>query len=170
MLEVIAQIVICLIIAALIGGVIGYLMGKNSCEKYTGYKIKEKTHNILHTDKQDDFEVEGLMEDKESTLELTGVAPVLLSEAREEGKDNLQLIQGVGAVLEKVLNEIGIYHFEQIANLTTEETIWLDKSMAFPGRITREGWINQAKDLAQNSVTTLTRPVKKEEVLNSKKS
>jgi predicted flap endonuclease-1-like 5' DNA nuclease len=168
MLEVIAQIVICLIIAALIGGVIGYLMGKNSCEKHKDYELKEKTNNILYTDNQDDFEVQkGLnLEDKE----LTGVTPVLLSEAREEGKDNLQLIKGIGFVLEKVLNETGIYHFDQIANLTTQEVIWLDKSMAFPGRISREEWINQAKDLAQSKTILFTEGVKKGELPNSKKS
>jgi phosphate/sulfate permease len=169
MLEVIAQIVICLIITALIGGVIGYLMGKNSCEKHKGYEIKEKTYNLLYTDNQDDFEVVGglNLEDKEL---LTGVTPVLLSEAREGKKDNLQLIKGIGFVLEKVLNETGIYHFDQIANLTTQEAIWLDKSMAFPGRITREEWINQAKDLAQANTVLFPEGVKKGELPNSKKS
>ena len=60
-------------------------------------------------------------------------------------------IKGVGKVSEKLLNDIGIYHFDQIANLTKKEITWLDNSMAFPGRIERENWVSQAKDLAQKS-------------------
>jgi len=143
MLEVISQqIVVCLIITALIGGVIGYFIGKNSCKKK--YSLKEKTNNILYMDKQDN------RNNNQPTTKTLGSVPILLSEARDGEKDNLQRIKGVGVVLEKVLNETGIYHFDQIANLSQEEITWLDKLIAFPGRIQREKWINQAKDLAKS--------------------
>jgi len=135
MFEVIVQIVICLVIAALIGGVIGYLIGKKTSEKIDN-KLKEKTNGILEIDKSDS-----------DTNIMVGVAPLLLLEAREGEKDNLQYIDGIGAVLEKLLNEIGIFHFEQIANLNEEEVVWLDQAIAFPGRIEREEWIKQAKKL-----------------------
>src|SRR5690606_618804 len=41
--------------------------------------------------------------------------PVLLTRARDEGPDNLELIHGVGPKLATMLNELGIYHFDQIA-------------------------------------------------------
>lgn len=129
MFEVAAQIIICLILAALLGWIIGYLMGKATC-------LKE---NDAHQDSSPIVEV--------------GTQPILLSEAREGGKDNLQLIKGVGKALEALLNETGFYHFDQIANLTEEEVRWLDNSMSFPGRIEREAWVAQAKDLAQGKAT-----------------
>jgi len=140
MLEVMAQIVICLIIAALMGGVIGYLLGKNSCEKINN-KLKEKTNSILEIDKQI------IRNENLSNIKILGVAPLLLPEARKEGKDDLQLINGIENVLENLLNEIGIYHFDQIANLNEEEIAWLDNAIMFPGRIKREKWIIQAKEL-----------------------
>jgi NADH-quinone oxidoreductase subunit E len=73
--------------------------------------------------------------------------PILLSKPKNGEKDNLQLIKGIGNVLEKVLNDMGVFHFEQIANWTEKEINWIDKSIAFPGRIQREKWVEQAKKL-----------------------
>ena len=132
MLEVVSQIVICLIIAGLIGGAIGYIMGKGSSQ----------TQEL-----QEDDEL-GIKLGETSFPKIIGVPPTLLSEAREGGKDNLQRIKGINSVLEKLLNEIGIYHFDQIANLNAKEENWLDTAIAFTGRIEREEWIEQAKHLA----------------------
>jgi len=131
MLEIISQIVICLIIAGLIGGAIGYILGKNSS------KVKGNQNNDL-----------GIKLGETSFPKIIGIAPTtLLSEARENGKDNLQHIKGINSVMEKVLNEIGIYHYDQIADLSAKEENWLDKSIGFIGRVEREEWIEQAKNL-----------------------
>ncbi len=172
MLEVASQIIICLILAALLGWIIGYLMGKSTCPKINKcHKSQENTHE-LHIDNQDFVDTNGetstLMSDNVPTE--VGVKPVLLTQAREEGKDNLQLIKGVGKVLEKLLNETGIYHFDQIANLTKDEITWLDNSMSFPGRIEREEWVAQAKELAQGKATEFSKRVERGEVASSKKS
>ena len=66
-------------------------------------------------------------------------------------RDNLQLIRGIGKVLEATLNEKGIYNFKQIANLSKDEILKLNNSIAFPGRIEREDWVAQAKELQQES-------------------
>lgn len=76
-----------------------------------------------------------------------GVAPDLLDAPRGEA-DDLKKIGGVGPKLEKLLNETGIYHFSQVAALTPENVAWLDDKLSFKGRIERENWIEQAKDLA----------------------
>jgi len=169
MFEVASQIIICLILAALIGGVIGYLLGKASCAERS--KCNEGTVGTheLHIDQQNSnsSETTTLMSD---TSEDVGSKPLLLTEAREGGKDNLQLIKGVGKVLEGVLNETGIYHFDQIASLTDEEISWLDESMSFPGRIKRENWVEQAKELAAGIKTEFSQRVERGEVASSKKS
>jgi len=177
MLEVAAQIIICLILAALLGGIIGYLIGRASCPKQTNKCHEEKVSNHeLHIDQNGistATETSTLMTNTTNKVEevkTVGVQPVLLSKAREGGKDNLQLIKGVGKVLEKVLNETGIYHFDQIANLTAQEVSWLDNSMSFPGRVEREEWVSQAKDLAAGVQTEFSQRVERGEVATSKKS
>ena len=172
MFEVAAQIVICLIVAALIGGVIGYLIGRAGCtEKSSCTEGKEGTHELHIDQKESTDEVSALMSsDASAEQEDVEEKPTLLSAPREGGKDNLQLIKGVGKVLEGVLNEIGIYHFDQIANLTKEEIKWLDNSIAFPGRIEREEWVAQARDLAAGIQTEFAARVERGEVSSSKKS
>jgi len=66
----------------------------------------------------------------------------------EGDKDDLKLISGVGPVLEDKLNELGIYHFWQIAKFEAKDIDLVNDAMAFPGRIERDEWIDQAKTLA----------------------
>jgi large subunit ribosomal protein L21 len=63
--------------------------------------------------------------------------------------DNLKLISGVGPVLEKKLNELGIYHFWQIAKFEQKDIDLVNDAMAFPGRIERDEWIAQSQNLAE---------------------
>lgn len=67
--------------------------------------------------------------------------------------DNLKRIKGVGSVLEASLNELGIYQFSQIAAWSQDNISWVEKFMAFPGRIERENWIEQANILAHGDTT-----------------
>ena len=166
MFEVASQIIICLILAALLGWIIGYLMGKATClNDENCHKEGDNSHE-LHIDNK----VSSPTTLSSDTPVQIGTQPVLLTEAREGAKDNLQLIKGVGKVLEEVLNETGIYHFDQIANLTSEEVVWLDNSMSCPGRIEREAWVSQTKDLAQGKATEFSARVERGEVSSSKKS
>lgn len=66
-------------------------------------------------------------------------------------KDDLKQISGVGPVLEGKLNELGIYHFWQIARWSRDEVNWVDGFLNFKGRIDRDDWITQAKTLAEAS-------------------
>ncbi len=69
-----------------------------------------------------------------------------------DGKpDNLKKISGVGPVLEKKLNEAGIYFFWQVAALTPAQIEELENDMSFPGRITRDEWVNQAAEFAKDA-------------------
>lgn len=62
--------------------------------------------------------------------------------------DDLKLIKGVGKVLETKLNDAGIFHFWQIAGLKSDQIEELEKDMSFPGRITRDNWVEQAEAFA----------------------
>jgi large subunit ribosomal protein L21 len=67
---------------------------------------------------------------------------------RAEGSDDLKKLSGVGPALEKKLNEAGVTSFAQIAAWTDEDVAEMDEKLSFKGRIQREGWVDQAKDLA----------------------
>ncbi len=67
--------------------------------------------------------------------------------AGKTGGDDLSLLSGVGPVLVKKLNEAGITTFRQIAELTPEAAKELDEKLNLRGRIEREEWIEQAKEL-----------------------
>ncbi|MCF4098564.1 30S ribosomal protein S2 [Maritalea mediterranea] len=62
--------------------------------------------------------------------------------------DDLKKISGVGPVLEQKLNDLGIYTFAQIANFSAEDIANVDERLNFKGRIERDGWIDQAKELS----------------------
>ncbi|MGI9570688.1 MAG: NAD(P)H-dependent oxidoreductase subunit E, partial [Desulfobulbia bacterium] len=63
--------------------------------------------------------------------------------------DDLKLISGVGPKLEKVLHELGIFTYGQIASWKKTERNWVDNYLKFKGRIDRDDWIKQAKALAK---------------------
>ena len=66
-----------------------------------------------------------------------------------EGSDDLKQLSGVGPALEKKLHENGVTTFAQIAAWTDADVADMDEKLSFKGRIEREGWIAQAKELAK---------------------
>ncbi|MEM6850917.1 MAG: 50S ribosomal protein L21 [Pseudomonadota bacterium] len=69
-------------------------------------------------------------------------------ESAPEGADDLTKIAGVGPKLANLLNDLGIYKFEQIAAWTPENVAWVDERLTFKGRIERDDWISKAAALA----------------------
>jgi peptide/nickel transport system ATP-binding protein len=67
---------------------------------------------------------------------------------KPEEPDDLKLISGIGAGIEAMLNELGIYKFEQIAKWRKAERDWVDDYLKFKGRIERDDWVGQASKLA----------------------
>ena len=65
------------------------------------------------------------------------------------GADDLKKLSGVGPALEKKLIEAGITSFAQIASWTEADIAKFDEELSFKGRIEREGWVDQAKELAK---------------------
>ncbi|MBE9549979.1 MAG: 50S ribosomal protein L21 [Proteobacteria bacterium] len=83
----------------------------------------------------------------------TDAAPALrFLDAAIDGKaDDLKKISGVGPVLEGKLNNLGIYHYSQVAAFTAGEIEQIDAELNFKGRIDRDDWLGQAKALAAGS-------------------
>ena len=57
--------------------------------------------------------------------------------------DDLKKLTGVSPAIEKMLNDLGIFHFWQIAEFTPENAHKIGEEVGLPGRV--EGWIAQAK-------------------------
>ena len=86
--------------------------------------------------------------------------PVGLSVARDGGADDLKRIKGVGPKLEELLNSLGFFHFDQIANWSVAEIAWVDENLkGFKGRVTRDDWVAQAKTLAAGGDTEFSKRV-----------
>ena len=62
--------------------------------------------------------------------------------------DDLKLIVGVGPVIERMLYQLGIGTYRQIARLSERDIDAIDATLSeFPGRIRRDGWVTQARTL-----------------------
>jgi predicted flap endonuclease-1-like 5' DNA nuclease len=77
-----------------------------------------------------------------------GARPIGLMTARDNRADDLKRIRGIGPQNEGRLHALGIWHFDQIASWSPENVRWVSSYLAFPGRIDRERWIEQAAMLA----------------------
>jgi NADH-quinone oxidoreductase subunit E len=62
--------------------------------------------------------------------------------------DDLKQIKGVGPAIETTLNELGIFRFNQIAEMSEYDIDRVAQRLkGFRSRIYREDWIGQARDL-----------------------
>jgi predicted flap endonuclease-1-like 5' DNA nuclease len=74
-----------------------------------------------------------------------------LGVATFDEKDDLQIIKGIGPFIAEKLYALGIYTFEQVGNMTPKIEEEVNKAIEFfPGRVKRDEWAKQAKELAKN--------------------
>lgn len=118
--------------------------------------LAEKTEQLEH--KLDEVEeelkeTELELHDKEELLRRISERKHLIDyssfgSATAEQKDDLKMISGVGPVLEEKLNSLDIYTFEQISKFSEKDREAVNEAIEyFPGRIERDEWISQAKEL-----------------------
>lgn len=90
-----------------------------------------------------------------------GTKPKALKAARKGVADDLKVIEGIGPALEKLLNEGGIFHIDQIAQWGAAEVEWMDGNLkGFKGRVTRDKWVAQAKLIGEVGVEEFLRRAK----------
>ncbi len=88
--------------------------------------------------------------------------PAALAAARAGGADDLKKIKGIGPKMEQLCNSLGFYHFDQIAAWTAPEVAWVDANLeGFKGRVTRDEWVAQARQLAAGGETEFSKRVDK---------
>jgi small subunit ribosomal protein S2 len=72
-------------------------------------------------------------------------------EAARGEPDDLKRITGITPKLEQRLNDAGVFHFWQVADLDAEQTAALDRKLRLKGQIETEKWTEQAKKLVDSS-------------------
>ncbi|UMY15687.1 NADH-quinone oxidoreductase subunit NuoE [Methylobacterium organophilum] len=87
-------------------------------------------------------------ENPEARADAAGTRPQGLTAARDDRPDDLTKIKGIGPVNQRRLNDLGIWHYDQVAAWSPQEVAWVGAYLAFPGRIDREDWVGQARGLA----------------------
>jgi len=108
--------------------------------------------------------------------EMAGLRSVRSQALRGEGSalgdrtDDLKRIRGIGVLIEKRLNALGITSYEQVANWTKADIDSVSSQLDFRGRIERENWVEQARILASGGQTEFSRRVDRGEVETSKDS
>ncbi len=170
----ISQLWFCLLIAALLGALIGWILrGLCSCssdqdtglqgkldacnakvaklEKMNGDLAKKTTSSAKPARKP----MKPKPAAKASTTPAKFVSgstasdakPAAIMSSRPSKVDDLKRIKGVGVVLEKTLNDLGIYQFAQVAKFDKKTIAWVDERLKFKGRIERDNWVKQAAGL-----------------------
>jgi small subunit ribosomal protein S2 len=61
--------------------------------------------------------------------------------------DDLKRISGISPRIEQRLNDAGVFHFWQIAELDADNMGLLDKQLRLRGQIAKDNWVDQAKKL-----------------------
>jgi predicted flap endonuclease-1-like 5' DNA nuclease len=74
--------------------------------------------------------------------------PKGLPRARNGKRDDLKRINGLGALDESTLNNLGVFHFDQIAGWSEAQVLWMENHVFARGRIGHENWQQQARNLA----------------------
>jgi predicted flap endonuclease-1-like 5' DNA nuclease len=96
--------------------------------------------------------------------EAQSTGPARLKAARRGGADDLKEIEGIGPALEKLVNSLGIYHFDQIAGWTDADVATVDAEMkGFKGRIARDKWVAQARIIATEGLEAFRERTKSNE-------
>lgn len=76
---------------------------------------------------------------------------------RSAQPEDLKRIRGVGVLIEKRLNALGVTHYEHIANWTSVDIDRFNTQLDFKGRIERESWVEQARILSSGGQTEFSR-------------
>ncbi len=146
-----------IIAAFVLGLIIGWWLSGRCCRE--------------NCNKNDDVEAKGVKDVKEAPTTAQPATGTVSDSWKPQGfmsapadTDELKRIKGIGNVIEKTLNGLGIYTFQQISDFSDENIQWVENHLSFPGRIHREGWVSQAALLASGKTTEFSKRVDKGDV------
>lgn len=129
-----------------------------------GWFFAKSIYSKLHQEEIKDYKSQVELFEKEinttikarKTYERSGVEVKKIGHLPENTQpDNLQKIKGIGPVLETKLNELGVFTFEQILNLTDADIEKITEVTTFgKQKILTDNWIGQAKKLLSEKINS----------------
>ena len=85
---------------------------------------------------------------KKAKAKVEAVAPIEApTEVADQVADDLTQISGIGPVIAEKLNGLGYSTIAQLAELDDSAVAEIEEQLSFKGRVEREEWIKQAKEL-----------------------
>ncbi len=121
-----------------------------------GYRRRNGHRQILTTVRISEILLDGKKPSKKkattakkatSAKAKTAPAKKAAKQAGNEFIDDIKLISGVGPALEKKLHSLGVKSLKDIAAFSKEDIERIDAELNFKGRIERDEWVEQAKEL-----------------------
>jgi large subunit ribosomal protein L21 len=122
-----------------------------------GAKPSKKAAKKQEAGKEAEVAAEAAVETQAAEAEAAPVAaladvapkakPARAKAAKAEVVDDISLISGIGAVLKEKMTEAGYGTLASISKLKKADIARLDEELSLGGRIEREEWVQQAKDL-----------------------
>jgi len=118
-------------------------------------KLQKELSTLKHTATEQEFQlnveltkIREINHEYEKKLEKSTKEIQLLKQELHENlqkhSNNLQEIDGIDDELEKRLNTLGVYQFEQIAKWDEKQIDWINNYFSFNKRVEQEKWIEQA--------------------------
>jgi predicted flap endonuclease-1-like 5' DNA nuclease len=157
------EILFLLFVAAIIAYITAWLYYKSVYEKRLK-EIETDKHNLNMRIINLNGEIVALQKslaDKDHEMELYIIEDIVqhkhlidykrIGVATSKDKDDLTMISGIGPVIERRLNYLDIYTFQQISKFTLRDVEVIDDTIIyFSGRIDRDGWVVQAIELVHS--------------------
>ena len=122
---------------------------KPEVQRRQGQKVKKDTPAVTEKEsKPESKEAKKKAELERVKERAKSIDFKLIGTAKASDKDDLQVIKGVGPFIEEKLNALGIYTYLQISKMKGDLEDQVNEAIEFfPGRVKRDEWVNQAKDM-----------------------
>lgn len=154
----IVEIAILLLIAFLIGLLIGWWFNRKATSDGDQDHALQSRINVLEGElnecKENRLQLRSQVQDLQNSAAAAGAVAVA---SEDLPPDDLKRISGIGKVIEGKLNAVGITRFAQIAAWTQADIDEFRERLNFRGRIEREFWVDQAKLLAEGKETDFSK-------------
>lgn len=156
--DALAQHAIMLLVAAVLGYIIGYVSHQRTINQLTNELDGMERVPAPVTERQSSVDAAPVVQRTEEEAVLIRIQSrskaldfERIGYAGPDDADNLRFIEGINPMVERRLHAAGIYRFSQLAHLTPDDVYLLNEILEFfPGRVQRDNWVGQAKTLLQN--------------------
>lgn len=141
------------LVALLAGGMAGWLLRRevvpaSASQRSQATEPQATEPQATTQPRQQDLERE-LAQAQRVIAGLKGARPSFLASGPCAHPDDFGAIRGVDPLAQRMLNNLGVHRYNQLAALNAEDIAWVASRMEIsPARIEDEDWAGQARSLA----------------------